>query len=144
MKEHSVSKNEFPPDKLTEIVEQIRWFQSQRLAKELWDIGENLFRKEKLWAHFFNFNYCSYLVYSKPNNICSLNYGKKGFYEDTMSFIQISKTNNIDIILDRYPLLSNEEDTDFVFEGRSPRKIYSVLMIDKDNDRRIFKPFVDL
>ncbi len=49
-KEKKNYKKIIPPE-LVKVLGQIQVFQTPRLARELWDIGEKIFKKEKVWNH---------------------------------------------------------------------------------------------
>ena len=76
---------EAPPLKMLETLQQIYGFQTPRLARELWDIGENILREEKLWNRWFKPNISS-VFYLLPKEFYKIEHKKTSLYVDKLSF----------------------------------------------------------
>ncbi len=87
MKEYQKNFEESPPAELLNAIEQVQSFQTSRLTKELWKAGENLLRKEKLWANNPFNSRRSELSYCFQEEIYTIDYERKvGFGCDNFTF----------------------------------------------------------
>ncbi len=81
---------ESPPSKIVDLVNQIQGFQTPKLAKELWDIGENILKKERLWGKFQ-----SVMGYSCPHDMYKIEHEKINFFMDDLSFYYVNTNDRI-------------------------------------------------
>lgn len=72
---------EVPPLDMLKTFEQTYGFQTPRLARELWKIGENILRKEKLWDKSK-----SAMIYQLPKEFYSISHEKVSTTLDRMTF----------------------------------------------------------
>jgi len=134
---------ERPSSKLLEITEQIKGFQTPRLAKELWNAEEDILKKEGLWPNFFNLKYDSLMEFYAEHTLYQIDYTKKNFADERMIFSYIGKGKLcICLIRNRFIPDFNIEDSEFVFLKKCFQKnIFSIMII--DNDRDIYKEFIE-
>ncbi len=135
-------KKESPPSKIPEIISQMKYFQNLRLANELWDIGKEFLKKERLWPELFIPKYASRLEYYTPEKKYAINYTKESFSYDEMTFFCMDIKNKKEMVSLRRSrwVVDDEEDNNFEFiKGGLQKRIYSVFVT--DDERTILKDF---
>ena len=123
-----------PPSKLLEIVEQIRGFQTLRLANELWDIGECILKEEKLWPKWGKKKYDSRMEFfdKKNTRLYQIDYVKEGVREE-MTYSR-SGWEKFCLQLHRSKFIVNleEDEDDFYFWKKYFEKtIYLITGLDE-------------
>lgn len=83
--EYGMIFQEAPPSEILSILQQIYGFQTPRLARELWGIGEKILREEKLWNRWFKPNISS-IFYLLPKEFYKIEHKKTSRYIDKLSF----------------------------------------------------------
>lgn len=127
--------NKSPPSELLKLIEQIQDFQTPRLAKELWDMEENLLKKEKLWGSSLSLELKSGLGYFFWGDIYRIEHRRYSFLRDYLSFFclkgskRTSESVNLYRLKDYYDLLNGEKKLNKSLNDFIHGKIASVLIL---------------